>query len=93
MNRNRILILATVFVLAIISGITVSNFMNSDTYCQNIEDQIRSQQNFTGSVACYPPGVVDVNLSDEVRNETELRCVCRKVNDGVVELFPITMSK
>lgn len=93
MNRNKAIILTSVFLLAIVTGVIISDFLKQDTYCKDIEEQISSQQNFTGTVACYPPGVIEVNLSESVENETQLRCVCRKVNDGVVELFPITVSK
>ncbi|MFB6241379.1 MAG: hypothetical protein ABEJ36_01080 [Candidatus Nanosalina sp.] len=64
-----------------------------DTYCQRIEQDIQANQTFNGSVACYPPGVLKVNLSEKVEQNTELRCVCRKSHRGDIQYFPITVTQ
>ena len=34
-------------------------------------------------------GVVEVNISDQLEDKAELQCVCRKINNGNIQLFPI----
>lgn len=86
-------LLLTLVALGLVIGLTASYILESSSgECSRIEDNIRQGQNFTGTIACYPPGVVDVNISEEIQNQTDLKCVCRKVNDGNVQLFPITST-
>ncbi len=81
-------------IAGLLTGLVASQALESEpSRCQQIEEEIRSGQNFTGSVACYPPGSMDVNISEEIENRTELECVCRKVNNGDIQLFPITVAR
>jgi hypothetical protein len=55
-------------------GVSASAMMQQDSsYCSSIEEDIRQNRSFNGSVACYPPGVLDANVSDRVEENTELR--------------------
>lgn len=91
MNRRNLLIVVAVAVLA--AGVAVSylNYSSSQvpTKCEKIEKQAKEQQQFNGTLACYPPGVIDVNISDEVEERANLDCVCKKTYNGSVQLFPI----
>ncbi len=86
---------ALVIVAGLITGIMASGMVDGEEAgkCSKIEQDIRSSQNFTGSVSCYPPGMMDVNISEEIDNRTELECVCKKVNNGNVQIFPITVAR
>lgn len=61
--------------------------------CEALEQEIRANQSFNGSLQCYPPGVIDVNLSEEIDERTELQCVCRNVYRGEERIFPVTRSQ
>jgi len=61
--------------------------------CEALEQEIRANQSFNGSLQCYPPGVIDVNLSEEIDERTEVQCVCRNVYRGEERVFPITRSQ
>jgi hypothetical protein len=61
--------------------------------CEALEQEIRANQSFNGSLQCYPPGVIDVNLSEEIDERTELQCVCRNVYRGEERVFPVTRSR
>ncbi len=62
-------------------------------YCDRIEQDIRANQTFNGSIACYPPGVLNVNLSDKIEENTELKCVCRKSFQDQIQYLPITVTR
>lgn len=71
-------------------GFSASYLTQEDpSQCKDIEQQIKAEQKFNGSLSCYPPGVIDVNISDQVEESATLDCVCRKVNNGNIQLFPI----
>lgn len=61
-------------------------------YCQKLADQIRQNRTFNGTIACYPPGKIDVNVSEPVENRTELKCVCRKNFMGEISIFTINVA-
>jgi hypothetical protein len=80
-------------VLGLLMGVSASAMMQQDSsYCSSIEEDIRQNRSFNGSVACYPPGVLDANVSDRVEENTELRCVCRIIDRTGIRLFPIAVS-
>lgn len=86
-NRN---FLAGMLLLGTVIGLSASYLVGSSpSECKKVQEEIRAGQNFTGSVSCYPPGTLDVNVSDQVEEDAELKCVCRKINDDQVQLFPI----
>ncbi len=58
--------------------------------CKKIGDEIRKNQSFPGSVACYPPGVLDANVTP--LNGTELKCVCRRSYRDSVQYFVIRVA-
>ncbi len=61
--------------------------------CEALEQEIKANQSFNGSLQCYPPGVIDVNLSEQIDQRTELQCVCRNVYRGEERVFPVTRSQ
>ncbi|MFB6145122.1 MAG: hypothetical protein ABEJ99_01305 [Candidatus Nanohaloarchaea archaeon] len=91
MNRNHFI--AVFAVAGVVLGLVLSHSMTGKTYCQKLEGTIKQNKNFTGSVACFEPGSIDVNLSDQVKNNADLRCVCRTITNGQVHILPITFSK
>lgn len=87
-----------IFILIVLAGMVIglsASYLNysQSTQCGEIEQQIKQQQKFNGSLACYPPGVLEVNISDQVEEKAKLDCVCRKVNNGNVQLFPIMSTE
>lgn len=90
MNRRNILILIAAVGLA--TGVAVSYLNYSShtpTKCEEIEKQAKEQQQFNGTLTCYPPGVIDVNISEKVKESADLDCVCKKTYNGSVQIFPI----
>lgn len=61
--------------------------------CEALEQEIKANQSFNGSLQCYPPGVIDLNLSEQIDQRTELQCVCRNVYRGEERVFPVTRSR
>lgn len=88
MNDTHFLVLVAVAGLA--AGLLAFQFTTGSSYCTEIEQGIQQNKSFNGSVACYPPGVLNVNVSDEVDDRTEIRCVCRKTLNGVDQYITIT---
>ncbi len=89
MNRKEVIILIALVGLGI--GVVASylNYDSQPTKCEQIEQQAKEQQQFNGTLTCYPPGVIDVNISEDVEERAELDCVCRKEFNGSVQIFPI----
>lgn len=87
--------LAIIAVLGLSIGLSASYIVQdqSSSKCKKIEQQIKERQRFNGSLTCYPPGVLEVNISDRVEDKANLDCVCRKINDGNIQLFPILSTE
>lgn len=85
-----------VAVLGLSMGLTVSQSIEppqkEESYCNSIESQVMEEENISGTLACFEPGLVQVNLSEKVKNNSELRCVCRQEFQGVEQLIPISVS-
>jgi len=90
---------ATVLVAAILGlslGFAVSQSMENsqqgETYCNSIESQVMEERNISGTLACFEPELVQVNLSEKVENNSELRCVCRQEYGDLEQIIPISVS-
>lgn len=95
LEYRKIALILLACILGLSLGLAVSqNFGSNDTgaYCDNIESQVMQKKNFSGNLACFPPGIVQVNLSEEIRNNSELRCVCRHEYKGVEQIIPVSFS-
>lgn len=94
MNIDRKTVIASAAVLGILAGIAGSFvFMDtSPTYCEKIEKEIRNNQSFNGTVACFEPGAFNATLPESISNKTDLRCVCRKSYQGNVQWFNIAFG-
>lgn len=91
-SKNNVLLLLGA--LGLVTGMAVSSIAGEDrgTYCQDIQNEIKENQSFQGSVACYPPGAINVNLSQKVEDNSELKCVCRMIDDSDTGIFPVVRS-
>lgn len=82
-------------IVGLSTGMAAAQSFQSDqeaSYCDRIESEVIEDRNFSGNLACFPPGLVQVNLSEEVENNSELRCVCRHEYRGVEQIIPISFS-
>lgn len=64
----------------------------SQGYCKSLENDIRNNKTFNGTVACFPPGTPGINTTG-ISNDTELRCVCTKSYLGKKQTFAVTVPK
>lgn len=91
--------LAIMAVVGLVIGAAAFQLTQQDTsqrkYCNQVESDLRSNQSFNGTVACFPPGVlnVDVNESSDVVNRTNLQCVCRRSHNGEEQIFTIRRAR
>lgn len=84
-------------VLGLSFGFAVSQSMETESqdkesYCNSIESQVMEERNISGTLACFEPGLVQVNLSEKVKNNSELRCVCRQEYGDLEQIIPISVS-
>lgn len=89
-NEYKFTIIATI--LGLIVGISISTFysqQSTTSKCEKVENAVNNSSNFTGAIACFPPGVVDIDSSKTIENRTEVECVCRKSLDGTVQYWSI----
>ena len=91
MNKNIVFIL--IGVIGLIIGLFLSGTgQQGGAYCDSIEQQIQQNRSFNGSAACYPPGVLDVNVSDRIEENANIRCVCRIIDRSGTRIFPVAVS-
>ncbi len=64
-----------------------------DLFCKNIEDQVRQEKSFNGTISCFSADRASLNLSEEVQNRTEARCFCVHSYRGMNRTFAITVPK
>lgn len=95
LEKKAYLFIATA-VVGLLVGFGSSTMIDSSEskqgYCDRIESQVMEQRNISGTLACFPPGIVEVNLTEEVENNSELKCVCRHSYNGLVQMIPISVS-
>lgn len=91
MNEQKIIALTalTGIVIGLIAAYTVTA---DERHCNEMEQEIRLGQTFDGTVACYPPGDIDFNISEDLDERTDTECVCRMVRDNEVRIFPIVRT-
>lgn len=90
---DRRMLIPIVLAVAFSAGITAAYVSTpSGDKCKDIEQKFENNESFTGTMSCYPPGVIDVDVSKEVEQNSELGCVCRGVWGGEIHVFPISFS-
>lgn len=95
MEKKLHLFVATALVGLLIgfgSSTMVGSAETEKSYCDRIESQVMEERNISGTLACFPPGIVQVNLSEDVEKNSELKCVCRQSYRGFVQMIPISVS-
>lgn len=63
------------------------NAQGAPSKCEKVEQGVRNASNVTGAVACFPPGVIDIDLDDVVEDKTNTECVCRRSFEGSVQYW------
>lgn len=96
MKRKYLVLLTTVFAVGLASGLAVSQSFSQEekearNYCMEIEDGIQDNMD-QGFVNCVTPDVIEPDVDERVENRSEVRCVCRKQINGLVETLQITTS-
>ena len=85
--------LAIVGLAGLALGFFAADLTQQDgSYCGTIEQDLKENRSFNGSIACYPPGVLDANISDRVAEGADHRCTCRIIDRSGIRLFPIAVS-
>lgn len=93
MNR-RILLPVIAVILGISLGLSTSYMSNAEVredrrYCMEVEEGIQQSMD-EGIVNCVTGQNIKLNLSSSLGRELDLRCICRKKVNGVVETLRIT---
>jgi hypothetical protein len=93
MNRKKLL-LTIAIVSGLLIGVSASPKVGEDreSKCEKVEEAMIEASNFSGAVACFPPGVLDVDLNDVVENKTTTECVCRRSFEGTVKYSSINKA-
>lgn len=82
-------------VLGITAGYAVSTTMQPEqqvSYCQGLEQDLVQEYNTT-AINCHEPGwVILAAENQEVENQTDMRCVCTRIQDGSLTIFPIRVA-
>lgn len=90
---NARVFIASMIALGLLTGLVTANIMVEDEReCRTMEDDIRAEQNFDGTVSCSPPGSEDIDISEELEDRTEMKCLCRMTYHDSTRLWPIVTS-
>mgnify|MGYP006302689249 CR=1 FL=1 len=97
MERKIKSVITFIIVLGLVIGFASSNVLieksgGSQSYCDRVESDVKENKSLNGTLACFEPGLIEVNLSDKVEENSELKCVCRHEYRGVEQILPISIS-
>jgi len=92
MLNRKFLILAVLLGLAVGVFASLSYSDNSISKCERTEKAIKNQGNVSGAVACFQPGVIDLNQTDRVQEGSELECVCRRSFENSIQFWAINKA-
>lgn len=70
--------------IGLTAGYVFAGTGSEDAGCKKYENELRQNQSFKGTVACYPPGEIETNVSGKVEDTTQLQCVCRRIYNGKI---------
>lgn len=91
-NYKTVLILTALLGFSLGSSMFILTYQES-SYCESLDDQIKQEKDFNGSVACYNPDSLKANITERVENNSELQCVCRVIQvDGSIQILPVASS-
>lgn len=94
--KRKIAIAAVALVAGLLTGGAVAHGMSQEkaearSYCDTVEQGIEKNMS-DGFISCYPPGVLKVSLSEEVADESQVECVCRKKVGETVQTLTFAKS-
>lgn len=95
LQKRTALVMAAVFTGAVL-GATAAHQITKDEvderkYCQTVEEGIQSNMS-QGFINCYPPGILNVNISREVEENSDIKCTCRRKIGSSVQTITFTAS-
>lgn len=86
-------ILVSAAILGLVLGSATSELQKpKESYCDKTENAIRQNTSLEGAIACFEPGTVDFNLTEEVEQGSNLKCVCRRSFEGNVQYWAISKA-
>jgi len=89
MKNAKYIIFIAFAVAGLGTGLLVAAETQNESQCDQIEQEVIERERLEGTFACFEPGTTDVGLPDSVANASELQCVCRHSQDGIVQYVPI----
>jgi hypothetical protein len=92
MEKKHLAIIAMIGLGLVLGAAASASTSSTDDKCEKTEEAIRQQANISGALACFPSGVMDVNLSEKVEEDAELECVCRRSLNGSVDVWAISRT-
>lgn len=94
--KKKAVFIVLALILGVSIGLALSYVSHEDdrearNYCMDVEQGIQNSMD-DGFVNCVTPGKIDANLSEEVAEGSDLKCVCRKKVGEAVEVLQITTA-
>jgi hypothetical protein len=91
-TSEKFLILA--MIAGLVVGFSASAYIGDDgkSKCERVEETVKQDSNLSGAIACFEPGVIDVNRSEQLQEGSSLECVCRRSYNGNVQLWTINTA-
>lgn len=95
LQKRMSLVLVAVVAGAVLGGAAAQQLTKDEVderrYCQTVEQGIQSNMS-QGFINCYPPGILDVNISQQVEQNSDVKCTCRRKIGQSVQTITFTTS-
>lgn len=88
-------LITAVALAGLLVGFAGFQLAQGDSYCSKVEQQVRQDKSFSGTLSCHTPSAPEarrLNLSDIVENRTRLACVCVNRFMGEERIFTINVA-
>lgn len=81
-------LVAGMVILGLLTGFGASQIQGEE-YCESLEQDLEENDSVEGQVACFSPDEIGQEVSGEVEDVTDLRCVCHQSHEGSERTFAI----
>lgn len=96
MNHLKTALIIVSMILGVSVGLSASYMIFEEqrqdrNYCIDVEQGIDEQME-DGFVNCVTPDKLEANISDEVKDSSNVNCICRRFNNGVIQQIQIATA-
>lgn len=85
--KKYVILMIIAGILGLTSGMVLAEQSQGQSYCEQVEQQVRDRGKLNGTLACVDPQNTDMNISEEA--SAQLKCSCMIVEDGNIQFVNV----